>query len=133
MNHIQYLYQVKQKTEQIEKKREWIREARCTIYSRPDELNSHGVKNMLYYVKDAETELFFMEGSLWELKAEVLKTICNISDNKEFYFLVLRYVDLCSWGETAKKLGTTKQRLHSIHRRAIKSFKKFYDGHFQTE
>ena len=76
---------------------------------------------------DAVTDEIMKEWSTYLQERERARFMINqIRSTKQRTVLVDRYINGCTWEKVAELIDCSRQNVHNLHKRAIKSFEEIY-------
>ena len=119
--------QIDSKLEQVSALRQLARKATSTLRLVPPSgtPNPHRLEDTIIRMMDLEREVDEEIDRLVDLKAEIMKTIGQVPNDRERVVLELRYLAFKDWASIAGTLKLNVRQVYRMHEEALKNI-----GHF---
>lgn len=119
--------QIDSKLEQVSALRQLARKATSTLSLVPPSgaPNPHRLEDTIIRMMDLEREVDEEIDRLVDLKAEIMKTIGQVPNDRERVVLELRYLAFKDWASIAGTLKLNVRQVYRMHEEALKNI-----GHF---
>lgn len=83
--------------------------------------NPHRLEDTIIKIIDMEHEVDDAIDEMVELKADIMKSIGQVPDERERVILELRYLAFKDWNAIAERLGLHVRQVYRIHEEALKN------------
>lgn len=115
--------QIDSKLEQVYALRQLATKATSALSPVPPSvtLNPHRLEETIARMMDMEHEVDEAIDGLVELKADIMKAISRVPDDRERVVLELRYLAFRDWAAIAETLGLHVRQVYRLHEDALKN------------